>query len=400
MKNLNLPVLALLVGFVAVLGTGCTVTLRHDNLNNNGPVSRGTLAINETADKSNDTIGWGTLTLLSIPVAPVTVDGGARKVIMSEICDLAEHDGYQAKIVNDQAAASDLPFLSCHVRTFSFHNFTYFFPLVVNSGVIQLDIKINAPDGRFLWNKTYTGEGSGFYSFDSTVNQAWSTVFKDLSDDLARIKLDMPTPNAPKTTEPSPDFQLISPLCSKLDSSNPGEVINALKRFRQMNASVAALAVPRILICLGNNNPNVVREACRTLGLVGSSETTTHIQPLLSNSRSDIWKDAQVAINKLSVVNAGEWTGKLDDSNTGQVINALKRIREMNAVAASTAIPQILHCLDNNNPGIVREACRTLGIIGNRGTIAHIQPLLSNSRNDIRKDAQQAIDKINGWQLF
>ncbi len=88
----------------------------------------------------------------------------------------------------------------------------------------------------------------------------------------------------------------VEKLCESLKQDNPGKVIAALKKLRNMKATEAA---PNILPCLMDSNPNVVREACRTIAIIGNKDVIPAIEPLLTNSRSDIRGEAYKAITKL-----------------------------------------------------------------------------------------------------
>lgn len=96
--------------------------------------------------------------------------------------------------------------------------------------------------------------------------------------------------------------------------------------------------------------------------------------------------------NSISDPEVEKLCASLESDKPGEVADALRRLRTMNA---PEAVPKILPCLTNSNPGVVRDACRTLAVLGNKNIIPSIEPLLKNSRKDIRKDAQDAIDKLN-----
>ena len=81
----------------------------------------------------------------------------------------------------------------------------------------------------------------------------------------------------------------VEKLCESLEQDNPGKVIDALKKLRNMKATEAA---PRILPCLAHSNPDVVREACRTLVVIGNQDAVPAIIPLLTNEKPDIIREA------------------------------------------------------------------------------------------------------------
>jgi len=123
----------------------------------------------------------------------------------------------------------------------------------------------------------------------------------------------------------------VEKLCEMLDQDNVGKVKDALNKLRDKKLrDNASQAVPKILPCLANSNPDVVHEACRTLAIIGNQD----------------------------------------------------------------AVPAIIPLLTNEKPDIIREACRTIAIIGNKDAIPAIEPLLTNSRSDIRDEAYKAITKL------
>lgn len=58
------------------------------------------------------------------------------------------------------------------------------------------------------------------------------------------------------------------------------------------------------------------------------------------------------------------------------------------------SVPEILPFLKNSNAYLMRDACRTLAVIGNDGLIPQIEPLLTNPDTKVRKDAQDAITAL------
>ena len=89
----------------------------------------------------------------------------------------------------------------------------------------------------------------------------------------------------------------VEKLCEELDQENPGKVKDALKKLAKMPQ--ATEAIPKILPCLTDSKPDVVREALKTLAAIGGKDVIPSLQPLLTNSRSDIRDDAYKAITKL-----------------------------------------------------------------------------------------------------
>jgi HEAT repeats len=97
------------------------------------------------------------------------------------------------------------------------------------------------------------------------------------------------------------------------------------------------------------------------------------------------------ATNNMSDPEVEQLCASLESDNPNEVGHALKVLRTMNA---SQAVPKILPCLTSSNPNTIRDACRTLAVLGNKDVILSIEPLLKHKRADVRKDAQDAIDKL------
>jgi hypothetical protein len=180
-KNITNLARAIVLSFLA---TGCSTTLHHSKIYTTPMADKGQLGVAEQAQNMHDRIGWGTFTVFAIPVAPVTVSGNPDTELMNQVKDAVIHAGFQVKMVDPARPVPDLPVLSCKVDKFGFRNYTWFFPAVFNWGTITLDVTITAPDGKVLWNKTYTGHGSGFYDFDPTVTKALTAILNELSNDL------------------------------------------------------------------------------------------------------------------------------------------------------------------------------------------------------------------------
>jgi HEAT repeat protein len=85
----------------------------------------------------------------------------------------------------------------------------------------------------------------------------------------------------------------------------------------------------------------------------------------------------------------------LKESNRDAVIDGLKALR---GLKAQSTIPKITPLLKDSSlhPNVIRDACRTLAVLGNKDVIPEIEPLLKNSNPAIQKDAQDAIYKLQG----
>jgi len=244
---------------------------------------------------------------------------------------------------------------------------------------LKLEWTLAALNGDVIWADTATGESR-------TSSNWWRTFRLAMDQALGRSQRAMLASPAIRqfVLQKYPGLQTtivtnriadpdILDLCDALTSTDKGAVKDALKKLREIHA---AEAVPNILPCLTNSQPDVVREACRTLAVLGDKNTIPNIEPLLTNQREDVRKDARQAIDKLNPDIAG-LCKSLNSANQGELKNALKKLRE---IQATEAVSSVVPCLKDPDPGVVREACRTLAVLGNKGTIPNIEPLLNNPR--------------------
>ncbi len=165
---------------------GCTATLNHGDLGPQADDPRGEIAVVSQVENLPRPLGWGTITLFAIPVAPLTIaKGDGERKVMLQIRDAVAHAGYQPVDVATAADAGSLPVFQCRVKSFRFRNYTYFFPIVFNWGKIALDASVQDPAGNVLWSKSYSEGSMGGYGFSGPVNRAMTKILKKLSADLA-----------------------------------------------------------------------------------------------------------------------------------------------------------------------------------------------------------------------
>ena len=184
-----------------------------------------------------------------------------------------------------------------------------------------LALKTNGVSDKIINEMVLRGQGA------STTLQARPSLPAKLNDEPEVVVPMQPTI---ATTNIISDPE-VKKLCDALDQDNPGKVKGALNKLRDKKLKDnASQAVPKILPCLANSKPDVVREALKTLAAIGNPD----------------------------------------------------------------AVPAILPLLTNDRPDIIREACRTLADIGNKDTIPSLEPLLTNLDHGIRDEAYKAITKL------
>jgi len=92
------------------------------------------------------------------------------------------------------------------------------------------------------------------------------------------------------------DPAALKDVCNLLKASDPNEVQDGLQALRGLKVPHL---VPEIIPFLQHPNEWVVRDACRTLGVLGNKDTIPSLEPLLNHPNAAVKKDAQDAVFKL-----------------------------------------------------------------------------------------------------
>jgi hypothetical protein len=159
-------------------------------------------------------------------------------------------------------------------------------------------------------------------------------------------------------------------LIAMLRSGNYKDVIDALERLPKLYpySTNAVVVIKQVLVTRAPvyspyAPPNIVtRKAARALG----------------NYHATLSPDELKAIYELFMA----------PHDSDSIMDGLKALRGMNV---PEAVPQILPMLNDPEPHVIRDACRTLAAIGHRDVIPYIQPLLAHPNGSVRADAKNAI---------
>ena len=148
-------------------------------------------------------------------------------------------------------------------------------------------------------------------------------------------------------------------LIKDLDSPKPGVVTDALLKIEKLYPT-SAPAIAKTKQLLTDSRPAVRRKAARVLGVLHTELTQQEMQNVVALLKGD----------------------------SQEQMDGLKALR---GLKAQSTIPDILPLLKSPTPNVVRDACRTLAVLGNKDVIPSIEPLLSNPNKAVAKDAQDAI---------
>lgn len=170
----------LLVGSSLMI-SGCSITMKHDELAQPGQKFSDPITIDKRAEGIPARVGWGRITLFAIPVAPVRIKGDGPELMMLQIQDALKQVGYQVTTVDSEKAA-EMPTLKCTVKDFSFSNYTYLAPIVPTWGDISLNANLVSPAGQVLWSQEFKGDGFTLNFFDGYTSAAEQSMTEILDE--------------------------------------------------------------------------------------------------------------------------------------------------------------------------------------------------------------------------
>lgn len=129
-----------------------------------------------------------------------------------------------------------------------------------------------------------------------------------------------------------------------------------------------------------------------------STNAVTAIKKLLTDSRLIVRERAAGALGvfhaEVKTEDVKAICALMKESNVDANMEGLKALRGVQGPAVAGAVPEVLPFLRNSNPYLIRDACRTLAVIGNKDLIPQIEPLLTHRQAPVRKDARIAITAL------
>jgi hypothetical protein len=173
----------------------------------------------------------------------------------------------------------------------------------------------------------------------------------------------------PKATSlpPKTDDQIEAEAIGALAATNSDRTITSamtlLERLHSKDLSHTN-AIPALKSLLADNRSPVRRKAARILGIFHAPMSAADLQAVCTQLKAEDW---------------------------GEVQSGLKALRGLDA---AEMVPEILPCLKHTNANVVRDACRTLAVVGDKSVIPAIEPLLASDNSKIKKDAEDAIQLL------
>jgi HEAT repeat protein len=152
-------------------------------------------------------------------------------------------------------------------------------------------------------------------------------------------------------------------LIANLSSPDEGKVLSTMKRYKKLYQG-STKAFPTLKKLLTDSRLRVRRRAADMLGAFHAAVNEEDVKAICA-----LLKEPGLEANK----------------------DVLKDLRKLQGSALAGAVPDILPCLKNPHSSLVREACRTLAVLGNKDVIPLIEPLLNSPEPGVKEVAQDAI---------
>ena len=150
---------------LVILLNGCTIVMVHDKLKEPAMKFSDTIKVMERVEGEKIHLtGFGSLTIICIPVFPSWIKGDANVEIMKNIAEALRQVGYQVVFIDsgNKTTATE-PILKCKVLKYGFYNYTYLFPLVITWGGAHWKISLVNKDDSVIWSKDFKYNGNSFH---------------------------------------------------------------------------------------------------------------------------------------------------------------------------------------------------------------------------------------------
>ena len=176
------PARVLSVAACLFLLSGCSITsLQHDVLEEPAELRSGAVNVAPKATGlDGGKVGWGRITLFSIPVAPIYIQSDEAADMMDVISSALSVAGYSP---NYAESADGAPLLRADVTRARFNNYTWFAPLVPTWGNVDVTLQLLSSGGEILWEESLHG-GRHTFNFTDGYNIAATRTMTELANNM------------------------------------------------------------------------------------------------------------------------------------------------------------------------------------------------------------------------
>ncbi len=175
---------------VAVLSSGCASSAKigWDRPSSLQPNGRTAVVEDAKFGGNRDVVGRNTFTLFAIPTFGIKADRPVDRSVTLGVEDAVQAAGYT---LAQSGASEEAITVSTDIKKFYYSNYTWFWPVMINNGKIEMQVKARNPSGKVFMDRGYSAKSS-WISFGSSsgfsdeIRGEMSDILRDLRDDLSR----------------------------------------------------------------------------------------------------------------------------------------------------------------------------------------------------------------------
>lgn len=163
MLFLSSAVFLCLMGCVGIGGT--KVQIAHDALSTPRQNFSESLIMQKSADdgRVGGRIGHATTTVFAAEIGDVTSTAPLTEEVVTQVRQALESLGYQVTLVDStHPVPNPSSILKVRINEFFFTNFNWLWPIVPTWGSIALELTLQNPDGKVLYDKSFSGSGNSY----------------------------------------------------------------------------------------------------------------------------------------------------------------------------------------------------------------------------------------------
>jgi hypothetical protein len=151
------------MGCVGIGGT--QVQIAHGALSTPKQSFSESIVIQKSAEdrRVRGRIGHATMTLFAIESGDVTSTAPMTEEVVTQVKQALESLGYQVTLMDStHPVPNPSSILKVRINEFYFKNYNWIWPIVPTWGSIALELTIENPDGKVLYDKSFRGSGNSY----------------------------------------------------------------------------------------------------------------------------------------------------------------------------------------------------------------------------------------------
>lgn len=178
--------------FLCVMGCvgsgGTQVQIAHDALSTPKQSFSESIVMQKSADdrRMGGRIGHATTTVFAIESGDVTSTAPLTEEVVTQVKQALESLGYQVTLVDStHPVPNPSSILKVRINKFYFQNYNWIWPIVPTWGSIALALTIQNPDGKVLYDKSFSGSGNSYCltgecAFETATKEALTEVLNKI----------------------------------------------------------------------------------------------------------------------------------------------------------------------------------------------------------------------------